>query len=174
MMNDSEAAIHSLWACLPRIRQFAFRASNGPGSATDWNGRGEGRVQVTPWQDGWCFEEAGHYVTPQGQRLAMRNRYGWQRGEGGIRLCHLRYASPVPLFELRPVTMDIWQSSEPHLCGADRYQARLLCRDDGFDLSWQIQGPRKNEQLAYCYRIAETKKPAQGAGEGTIGGLIPK
>ena len=46
MMAEMEAAIQRLWARLPQVGAFGFTASNGEGSATDWNGRGEGRVQV--------------------------------------------------------------------------------------------------------------------------------
>ena len=46
MMAEMEAAIQRLWARLPQVGAFSFTASNGEGSATDWNGRGEGRVQV--------------------------------------------------------------------------------------------------------------------------------
>ncbi|ENY71296.1 hypothetical protein G114_13808 [Aeromonas diversa CDC 2478-85] len=174
MMTDETEEIHSLWCCLAQIASFSFEARQGEGSRTDWSGQGQGGVTLLPWQGGVRFEESGHYTTPHGQVLAMSNSYGWQRGEAGITLCHLRFGSPVHLFELKPIAAGIWESDEPHQCGADRYQARLVRHDAGFDLSWQIHGPRKNEALAYRYRIAETKKPVQGTGEGTIGGSIPK
>ncbi|MGY3928733.1 DUF6314 family protein [Aeromonas simiae] len=153
MMTDSETAIHSLWHLLSQITAFTFQAGNGEGSRTDWNGRAAGQVVVTPWEGGLSFAESGQYTTPHGQRLAMSNRYGWQRGEQGIRLCHLRFGAPVPLFELVPVTARRWQSREPHLCGADHYRAELVLTEQGFDVEWVITGPRKNERIAYCYRI---------------------
>lgn len=42
MMAEMEAAIQRLWARLPQVGAFSFTANNGEGSATDWNGRGEG------------------------------------------------------------------------------------------------------------------------------------
>lgn len=174
MMTDERGEIHSLWCCLAQIASFSFEARQGEGSRTDWSGCGEGIVSPRPWQQGLRFDESGDYTTPHGKVLTMSNSYGWQRGEAGITLCHLRFGSPVHLFELKPVAVGVWESDEPHLCGADRYQARLVRREDGFDLSWQILGPRKNERLAYRYRMAATKKPVQGTGEGTIGGSIPK
>lgn len=152
MMNDSAVAIHLLWCRLPQISRFTFQAGNGEGSQTDWNGSCEGEVLVAPWQDGWSFDERGHYLTPRGQRIAMHNRYGWQRSEHGIVLYHLRHTEPVHLLELRPVSPQRWQTDEPHLCGADHYQAVLEVVGSGFDMQWQIRGSRKNERLAYRYR----------------------
>ena len=101
-MAEMAAAIQRLWARLPQVGAFSFTASNGEGSATDWSGRGEGRVQVTEHQGGWLFSELGRYITPHGRELAMHNRFWWQRSERGIRLSHLRYEAPVELFELLP------------------------------------------------------------------------
>ncbi|CAJ1869701.1 hypothetical protein LMBIIBHN_04320 [Aeromonas salmonicida] len=57
MMAEMEAVIQRLWRQLPQIRAFAFEASNGAGSATDWCGRGEGDVEVTDHQGGWLTAE---------------------------------------------------------------------------------------------------------------------
>lgn len=82
-MAEMEAAIQRLWARLPQVGAFSFTASNSEGSATDWNGRGEGRVQVTDHQGRWLFNEQGRYITPHGKELAMHNRFWWQRSERG-------------------------------------------------------------------------------------------
>ena len=153
MMSEMEAAIQRLWARLPQVGAFSFTASNGEGSATDWNGRGEGVVAVTDHQGGWLFSEQGSYTTPHGRVLTMHNRFWWQRSEQGIRLSHLRYEAPVELFELLPQGDGRWLTAEPHLCGADHYRAELTEIDGGFLLSWQITGPRKNERLSYRYLI---------------------
>ncbi|UBO74104.1 DUF6314 family protein [Aeromonas rivuli] len=158
MMAEMEAVIQRLWQRLPQIGAFAFEGSNGAGSATDWTGRGEGRVQVTDHQGGWLFDEQGRYQTPHGKLLTMTNRFWWQRTPAGISLSHLRYQSPVLLFELRPVA-GRWQTHEPHLCGQDHYSAELVEEAAGFRLSWQIQGPRKNERLDYRYHLMEGASP---------------
>ncbi len=49
-MAEMEAVIQRLWRQLPQIGAFAFAASNGAGSATDWCGSGEGEVTVTDHQ----------------------------------------------------------------------------------------------------------------------------
>ena len=152
-MAEKEAVIQRLWRQLPQIGAFAFSASNGAGSATDWSGSGEGEVVVTDHQGGWLFVETGRYTTPQGRVLTMHNRFWWQRGEQGIRLSHLRYEQPVVLFELLPQTDGRWLTAEPHLCGQDHYSAELTPTGDGFLLGWQITGPRKNERLSYRYRV---------------------
>jgi hypothetical protein len=154
MMAELDVTIQRLWALLPQIGVFAFEASNGAGSATDWNGRGEGAVQVTDHQGGWLFAEQGRYTTPHGRELAMHNRFWWQRGERGISLSHLRYESPVLLFELLPQPDGCWLAAEPHLCGQDHYSAELTPTESGFLLSWEITGPRKNERLEYRYRVS--------------------
>lgn len=150
-MAEKEAVIQRLWRQLPQIGAFAFSASNGAGSATDWSGSGEGEVVVTDHQGGWLFVETGRYATPHGRVLTMHNRFWWQRGEEGIRLSHLRYEQPVVLFELLPQTDGRWLTAEPHLCGQDHYSAELTPTEGGFLLGWQITGPRKNERLSYRY-----------------------
>lgn len=152
MMAELEGAIQRLWERLPQIGSFAFEASNGAGSATDWCGRGEGEVRVTDHQGGWLFDEQGRYTTPHGKVLAMHNRFWWRHSDRGIHLAHLRYGQPVELFELLPQGEDRWLTAEPHLCGQDHYSAELTLREDGFLLAWQIRGPRKNERLGYRYR----------------------
>ncbi len=82
-MAEMEALIQRLWRQLPQIGAFAFTASNGEGSATDWCGSGEGEVTVTDHQGGWLFAEHGRYTTPHGRVLTMHNRFWWQRGERG-------------------------------------------------------------------------------------------
>ncbi|EHK5440578.1 hypothetical protein I8Y03_003884 [Aeromonas hydrophila] len=152
-MAEMEALIQRLWRQLPQIGAFAFTASNGEGSATDWCGSGEGEVTVTDHQGGWLFAEQGRYTTPHGRVLTMHNRFWWQRGEQGIRLSHLRYEQPVVLFELLSQADGRWLTAEPHLCGLDHYSAELMPTGDGFLLGWQITGPRKNERLSYRYRV---------------------
>lgn len=152
-MAEMEAVIQRLWRQLPQIGAFAFTASNGEGSATDWCGSGEGEVTVTDHHGGWLFAEQGRYTTPHGRVLAMHNRFWWQCGEQGIRLSHLRYEQPVVLFELLPQADGRWLTAEPHLCGQDHYSAELTPTGDGFLLGWQITGPRKNERLGYRYRV---------------------
>ena len=152
-MAEMEAVIQRLWRQLPQIGAFAFTASNGEGSATDWCGSGEGEVTVTDHHGGWLFAEQGRYTTPHGRVLTMHNRFWWQRCEQGIRLSHLRYEQPVVLFELLPQADGRWLTAEPHLCGQDHYSAELTPTGDGFLLGWQITGPRKNERLSYRYRV---------------------
>lgn len=55
MMAELEGAIQRLWEGLSQIGAFAFEASNGAGSATDWCGRGEGAVVVTDHHGGGCM-----------------------------------------------------------------------------------------------------------------------
>ena len=50
-------------------------------------------------------------------------------------------------------------SSDLHLCGQDHYSAELVEEASGFQLKWQIQGPRKNERLEYRYSLMDAASP---------------
>ncbi|MGL5948872.1 MAG: DUF6314 family protein [Aeromonas sp.] len=154
-MPQARSQCQSLWDCLPLIRSFTLIASQGHGSATDWCGQAEGEVRVSAPASsaGWHFAECGIYQTPHGQRLKMHNSYQWQRTEAGIELAHLRYGAPVVLFTLVARSQYHWCSQAPHVCGQDHYQAELHLTAAGFDLTWRITGPRKNECLRYAYRL---------------------
>ncbi|MDP0501050.1 MAG: DUF6314 family protein [Verrucomicrobiota bacterium JB022] len=151
-MSPTDPALDLLWSRLAAVRRFRFDARNGPGSQTDWSGSGVGTVAVSA-ENGWLFAESGTYTTPHGHQLPMRNTYHWQREGQGIRLSHRRFQQPVYLFTLQTVdaTGRRWQTDEPHLCGADLYQATLLVEDAALKLDWTIVGPKKNEALAYVY-----------------------
>jgi len=143
-----------LWSRLSEVRGFYFAAQNGPGSQTDWSGEAEGTVEVEqPADDKLIFYEHGIYQTPHGKALQMRNVYQWELAADGVHLSHLRHEQPVFLFSLSPVDAAglRWQTDEPHVCGADLYQATLQLEADTLLLDWTITGPRKNERVAYSY-----------------------
>ncbi len=104
------------------------------------------------------FLESGRF-RPEGaaESIAFHNVFRWTPQADTIVLSHERRGidAAVWLFDL--VTADHEQgcdliSREAHLCGNDRYQARLTFMAQGFDLEWTIQGPRKDEHLHYRYR----------------------
>ena len=167
MNGEATARIVQLTAYLSSISNVTFRSRSGAGSRCGWSGEGSGTVTVALHDDGsLTFTENGLFrldahpadsdiLSPR--PMAFHNVFRWHLGEERIALSHERRGpdAAVRLFDL--VIADREQeadfvSREAHLCGDDRYRARLTLLDQGFDLVWSIQGPRKNEQLHYHYR----------------------
>jgi hypothetical protein len=98
--------------------------------------------------------ERGQF-TPNGHARALHftNAYRWQRTAERLLLFHERFGTdqPVYLFALITTGSQNMTSHAPHLCGADRYSARLALCPNGLTLDWQIIGPAKDESLAYHY-----------------------
>jgi hypothetical protein len=147
------AALDDLWQRLSRVRSLAFVASSS--SATGWNGRGRGTVEVTHVAAGVItFTEAGSWQ-PDGSEREIRfsNVYRWTLTDESLRLEHLRLgeANPVHLFDLRQYAEREWRPVSPHHCRADCYSAIMTIRDDALVLRWSIDGPRKRETIEYVY-----------------------
>ena len=68
-------------------------------------------------------------------------------------MSHLRYGADaeVRLVELIPLSEVAWKSVEPHVCGADVYQAELEFREKGFLLRWRISGDKKDTLIENYY-----------------------
>ena len=140
---------------MPRLAHLAFTATPGPRSRTGWAGQGEARIESSHDPDGIRLHESGHF-TPQatGTPVAFRNVYRWVNQGDRLALWHERFGrdAAVWLFDLAATGTDELATIEAHLCGADRYDARLSLAVEGFDLRWSITGPNKDETLAYRYR----------------------
>lgn len=141
---------------LTSITRFRFTSSSGAQSHCAWNGSGQGSVCVSQAADGLRFHEQGQFRLEQGNsEIAFSNVYRWSLHEDRLALFHERRgkAHAVWLFDLTSeANGTALVSHAPHLCGADRYMARLEPQHDGFDLEWRIHGPRKDEHLVYRYR----------------------
>jgi len=138
-----------------------FSSQPGAHSRTGWAGHGEGRVTVTTdADDSVVFTENGRFhpaIAPDAPPVSFRNVFRWTFLGDRVGLAHERRGAEaaVRLFDLAPGdTPDIWLSCHDHLCGDDRYRARLVVTPRGFDLRWTIEGPRKDEHLHYRYRRA--------------------
>lgn len=153
-------AIIRLGKEIDTISQMEFTASSLSGSKTDWNGGGSGRVKVLTALDSGRrivrLEETGELRVGAGRSVPFHNTYRLTWYADYIRLHHERFGSEhaVWLFDLieDPKHSDGLISQAPHPCGDDRYSARLVLDDEGFSMSWKIEGPRKNEHLHYRYR----------------------
>ncbi|WP_431025785.1 DUF6314 family protein [Halomonas sp. H5] len=152
-------AIIRLAECLTSIRRLAFISRPGPDSRSGWAGRARGEVRVevsVEAQDKTIrfFESGTFLLEGRATPVPFSNCYRWELGDTRIALFHERRGADqaVWLFALIAQGPASLVSAEAHLCGEDRYRARLSLVDEGFDLSWTIQGPRKDESLSYRYR----------------------
>nr|WP_298414698.1 DUF6314 family protein [uncultured Halomonas sp.] len=161
------ARIVQLKARLSSISSLTFHSRSGTGSTCGWSGEGQGSVVVACHaDDSVTFTETGYFQldsrstdtgTASPRSLPFQNVFRWRPCHDRVDLSHERrgYEAAVWLFDL--VAADHEQgcdliSREAHRCGNDRYRARLTFMDQGFDLEWTIQGPRKDEHLYYRYR----------------------
>lgn len=144
-------------ALLPTISHLEFSSRSGNGSQCDWSGEGHGRVTVSEEGQVLRFHEEGHFaLAGQPREVAFRNVYRWELEEDRLRLFHERRGreAAVWLFDLiEAADGSGLVAADPHLCGEDRYTARLELMADGFTLDWTILGPRKDEAIAYRYFV---------------------
>lgn len=89
-----------------------------------------------------------------GDPVAYRAAYRWTRVEGGLRLAHIRRGPdhPVELGVLAPDGDGGLATVRPHLCGEDRYDARLVVDGPMLRLEWRVRGPSKDQRLVHEYR----------------------
>lgn len=155
-IEQTTEPITDLWQRLHQVRSLHFVAHSK--SATGWNGEGTGAVTVTISADPvLVFSEAGLWVSAEGHQLRFKNVFRWTRLTfDTLRLEHLRFGAdrPVMLFDLMAIAPNQWRSIEPHLCGSDRYSAKLEVLEPHLCLQWTIVGPHKQERIDYTYAIA--------------------
>lgn len=147
-------SLNDFWKRLSEVSSLSF-TSISP-LATGWNGTGSGSVKVDVPESGTLlFHERGEWMPSNSSPLRFSNVFRWLRGDdpGTIRLEHLRFGPerPVYLFDLQLISGQSMASVEPHLCREDRYTAELRIDDDQVRLDWAVNGPDKNETIAYVY-----------------------
>jgi len=151
-MQQTPERIQHLWSRLVTIGGFTYESRPGPRSLTGWQGEGHGRVQVDKAIAGELhFIEQGHFQLSGGQNIEMHNRFIWRKTTAGIVLSHGRRGEPVFLFELIPTADGLWKSAQDHVCINDLYSGELRESANGFELTWHIDGPKKDEHLFYRY-----------------------
>jgi hypothetical protein len=140
-----------VWDRLRRVRSLSFVARSG--NPAGWNGRGSGTVVVEATGEVLVFSEQGTWRPEGGRDICFSNVFRWTKGEGRLRLEHLRFGveHPVYLFDLEPAGDREWRSASPHLCSEDCYTAVMHVRDDSIVLRWSVNGPRKKEEIEYFY-----------------------
>lgn len=145
-------SVSFLWSRLSDVQTLHFESQSRTG--TDWNGVGNGRVEIEqPQEDVLIWRESGHWQQNGGRDIRFFNTFRWTRQEDKLSLEHLRFGEnqPVFLFQLVPIDENTWRDAEPHLCRQDHYSARLVIQDQCLNLSWTVSGPTRDESINYCY-----------------------
>ncbi|WP_263081774.1 DUF6314 family protein [Endozoicomonas sp. Mp262] len=147
--------LERFWQGLKAIKFFRYVSSPGKLSQSGWRGEGKGEIDTEPsGLNHFYMTEKGIFILADGKKLDMCNEWLWCRNEESITLYHTRRGrdNPVQLFELieAPEFPGVIVS-RPHFCGDDIYNATVVVREDGVDISWSIKGPRKDEHLSYAY-----------------------
>lgn len=99
------------------------------------------------------FHESGVFHHESGRKLPFRNVYRFEIKRAQIDVYHERRGAEdsVFLFTMHPVSDRRLESLTPHLCVRDRYSGALTLEDEGFELLWRVEGPRKDERILYRY-----------------------
>lgn len=89
----------------------------------------------------------------QNKNLSFSDTLRWTLTPDYLSLEHLRFGenNPIKLVSLVLVKDKVLKSISPHLCGQDCYAAKLSWNEKGIDLTWDIQGPKKNEKVTSSF-----------------------
>lgn len=146
--------LQDVWQIIASVSRLEFEAKSSRGEL-GWNGSGKGDVVVETAGHTVLFTERGRWTPEGGGELTFKNIFRWmlKPDQQWIGLEHLRFGEdhPVFLFDLHVVGEGELEAVEPHMCVNDRYTGRLILKKKGFEMTWQIQGPAKDEQIWYRY-----------------------
>ena len=114
-----------------------------------WHGTAD--VSITSENDhNLVFHIKGNW---QNKNVSFSDTLRWTLTPDYLSLEHLRFGenNPIKLVHLVLVKDKVLKSLSPHLCGQDCYLAELSGSERGIDLTWNIQGPRKNERVTSTF-----------------------
>lgn len=154
--EDKRQTLLTFWEQLKGITQLTFHAKTKSKDPHGWKGKGKGDVTITK-QSGrlLIFNEKGSWLDKQESEVGFSNVFRWSldREAGVVSLEHLRRGPdhPVFLFHLAPSGKHSLSSVDSHLCGGDTYFANIHFDPYSFHLNWRVIGPKKNEEIDYCY-----------------------
>ena len=146
----------SFWERHKSVKQFTRHAQSRSKDENGWDGKGKGEVLVSKPSDNiLVFHERGSWQVKLAQDIEFSNTFRWtlDRSVGMISLEHLRLGpdKPVFLFHLIPTSNNLLASVDSHLCEEDVYLATVPWDLYSIRLNWRVIGPKKNEEMAYCY-----------------------
>ncbi|MDP1836107.1 MAG: DUF6314 family protein [Chlamydiales bacterium] len=144
---DRTPTLLLFWQRLSAMSKLIFKTSNL-----------EGIGEVTVSSEGEnviIYSEKGTWTSQRNTQIDFTNVQRWNLNltDGVISLQHLRrgLSNPVALVDMVPVDSRSLSSVDCHVCGSDIYSARLYLVDPGLQLSWRVIGPRKDDEMEYCY-----------------------
>ena len=154
--EESLEYLLAFWMRLSNVRRLKFYSKSKTNLESGCNGIGKGEVVVIGESDSaLLFQEKGSWKGENGQEMAFSNSFRWtlDRVAGMIYLEHLRYGAnyPVFLFHLIPSGKNSLESLDSHLCEKDAYFGRVTHDKERVELQWRIIGPKKDEEITYCY-----------------------
>ncbi len=150
------ATLLEFWSKLSAVRRLSFSAQSKSTSNSGWDGQGACDVRVSKAGLGrLTFHERGVWKGNNKQNMNFTNTFRWtlDRINGVVSLEHLRYGidNPVFLFHLTPCALHALSSVNSHLCGEDAYFGRACFDRYSLKLNWRVIGPKKDEEIEYCY-----------------------
>ncbi|HXF29701.1 MAG TPA: DUF6314 family protein [Chlamydiales bacterium] len=158
---SKQKLVQHFWGRLCAVKRVAFHAStktkaNSGKESLGWSGRGLGEVLITQQEKNvLVFSEKGSWQAKKTGEVNFSNTLRWTHDEKSatIGLEHLRHGwdDPVFLFDLAAFGRRTLMSLESHLCGDDSYFGHLFSDEQTLRLHWRVIGPKKNEEIDYCY-----------------------
>jgi hypothetical protein len=153
-VGENPVIVHDIWDRLKQVSELAFQAQSHSVLDTGWNGAGKAQVRVEEISPSvLLYHENGTWKPTSSNEIVFTNIYRWTLGDQSIRLEHLRQGpdKPVYLFDLVPASEQTLSSAKSHLCGQDRYSARLELESGVITFNWVVLGPKKDEKIVYRY-----------------------
>ncbi|NNM44282.1 MAG: winged helix-turn-helix transcriptional regulator [Chlamydiae bacterium] len=155
-LEKNENTLLLFWKRLTTLKQLSFHAKSKSKEETGWNGKGKAEILLTKESDNvLIFQEKGTWKAKDGNEMDFSNCFRWTLDPimGRISLEHLRRGMnhPVFLFQLAPSGKHTLSSVDTHLCGRDAYFGQAFCDRKCIRLTWRVIGPKKNEEIEYCY-----------------------
>lgn len=146
----------AFWERLIKVNKLTFHAMTKSKEEKGWNGKGEGEVIISKESPNvLIYNEKGIWRGKFGPEVNFSNVFRWtlDTGNSVISLEHLRRGldHPVFLFHLAPSGRNSLSSVDSHLCGGDIYFGQIHFDNRNLRLNWRIIGPKKNEEIDYCY-----------------------